>query len=100
MSDIHPDNKGKKRSYAARVATAHARKAKDHRHMGQIRSYGGGDYKPKACRYIFNEDPKAPDWCNQPVKKGTSYCPEHYALCYQDPKKQKKKLTGGFVWRR
>lgn len=92
MSD-YPDTLGRKRSYTARVQAAKAKKAKERRRMGKIRSYDGGNYKPKQCRFISNDDMRDPDWCNAPVKEGGSYCPEHHARCYLPPRKKLQDRT-------
>lgn len=42
------------------------------------------------CRYIYNEDRKAPDWCGEPVKKGFSYCLKHATSCFQKVDKSDK----------
>lgn len=51
--------------------------------LGDIRSLRGADGPaPKECRYIKSEDTHDPDYCNEPVQAGSSYCPGHHSRCY------------------
>lgn len=41
------------------------------------------NHEPRGCRYIFGGvgEPEGWAYCQEPQKQGSSYCPEHYAIC-------------------
>lgn len=50
-------------------------------------------YTPKTCRYIEGEA-RDLGFCEKPVQKGSSYCPEHHKLCYKKITLNYKKPKG------
>ncbi len=44
-------------------------------------------FTPKTCRFIFNEDPKEPDFCGEPTQENSPYCSDHHKMCYLPAKK-------------
>ena len=41
-------------------------------------------YTPDGCRYITGHNGTA-QWCGRKEKPGSSYCPDHHALCHIAP---------------
>ena len=46
------------------------------------------EMEPTKCRFIRNDDMKAPLWCQANPMIGSPYCAEHSAACYR-PKEEK-----------
>jgi hypothetical protein len=39
--------------------------------------------KSDSCRFIVSGDERPTWYCGETAKDGSSYCPEHHAVCYQ-----------------
>ena len=36
----------------------------------------------RECQFIADDAPTVEQMCREPVRRGSSYCPSHHALCF------------------